>query len=371
MLASAAHLESRLATLVGRKHCIAVGRGATALWLLFRAIKEIKRNVLVLPATLCLSPAFVAQLAGFQLEFCDVEPATGNLSPEKLERLLASNSNIRAVLLAHLYGQPASIKPIRVICASYNVLLIEDVAQAFGATTDGRMLGAFGDVSILSFGHTKILDAGGGGALLLDDDALANELRSASRELPSPHPENSAWAEAYRKAYYAIAPLAEQQPRLRTLIGSLGAAFPQMYVYRFDEGLVEPISQQLDQIDREIDHRCAMASSYSDRLRGLPLSLMETYPGGVPWRFSVKLKPQWREVVLAAVRNEKFDASSWYPALPPFFRFDNKWEARYPGAADIEKCIVNLWVDQSTSRSRVIACCENLTRSLERISEKA
>lgn len=368
---SLAHLESRLAMLVGRKHCIAVGRGATALWLLFRAVKEAKRDVLVLPATLCLSPAFVAQLAGFQLEFCDVEPATGNLSPEKLERLLACNSNVRAVLLAHLYGQPVNIKPIQAICATYNVLLIEDVAQAFGATTDGRMLGAFGDVSILSFGHTKILDAGGGGALLLDDDALANELRSASRELPSPHPENSVWAEDYRKAYYVIAPLAEQQPRLRMLIGSLGAAFPQMYVYRFEECLVDPINQRLDQIDCEIDHRRAMASSYSERLGDLPLSFMETYPGGVPWRFSVKLNPQWRGVALAALRNDKFDASSWYPALPPFFRFDNEWETRYPGAADIEKCIVNLWVDQSTNSSRVIACCESLARSLERISKKA
>ncbi|MCF2524450.1 DegT/DnrJ/EryC1/StrS family aminotransferase [Bradyrhizobium sp. G127] len=365
------HLENRLATLIGRKHCIAVGRGATALWLAFRAIRDAQRNVLVLPATLCLSPAFVAQLAGFQLEFCDVEPSTGNLSPEKLERLLASNSSVRAVLLAHLYGQPAKIKKIKAICSAFDVLLIEDVAQALGASTEGRMLGAFGDVTILSFGHTKILDAGGGGALLLDDDALADELRSASRDLPNRHPESSIWAEDYRKAYYALAPLTEQQPRLRSLIGALGAAFPKMYVYRFEHTLVDPIDHQLDQIDREIDHRRAMASGYAERLRGLPLSFMETDSESVPWRFNIKLEEKWRNAALTALRNENFDASSWYPALPPFFRFDGEWEAQYPGASDIEAGIVNLWVDRSVTRSRVMSCCESLARSFDRIGEKA
>ena len=368
---SAAHLESRLATLVGRKHCIAVGRGATALWLLFRAVKETKRDVLVLPATLCLSPAFVAQLAGFQLEFCDVEPATGNLSPEKLEQLLASNSRIRAVLLAHLYGQPAKIKQIRAICSAFDVLLIEDVAQAFGATTEGRMAGAFGDVAILSFGHTKILDAGGGGVLLTDDDTLANEIRSASRDLPGQHPESASWSDDYQKAYYALAPLAEQQTRLRTLIGALGALFPQMYVYRLDDPLVERIEHQLDHMDREIDHRRAMVDGYVEGLCGLPVSFLNTDQEGVPWRFNIKLQRQWRNAALTALRNEKFDVSSWYPALPPFFRFDGGWEEKYPGAADIEAGIVNLWVDSSTTRSRVAACCQSLARSLDHISEKA
>lgn len=363
-MASRQRLETRLARLVGRDHCVVVGRGATGLWLTMEALHSAQRDKIVLPATLCLSPAVVTRLCGLEPVFCDVIASSGNLCPTRLRELLSSRQDIRAVIAAHLYGQPAEIAALATICRRHDVFLIEDVAQAFGAEAEGRRLGAFGDAAIVSFGHTKILDAGDGGAILTDDGTLATDLRARRDRLPSRPTETAAWSRDYRSAYYAIAPLAQSQIRLRRLLGDLGGLFHEMYRYALDQRAAERILAKLDGLEREISHRRMSADLYRTKLEGLPVDMLEVSPGGVPWRFNLTVDPSRRDALLSAIRAGGFDASSWYPGVPPFFIDAPEWKQRWPAAAHIEAGIVNLWVDSGTSRERVLACCDLIRQQL-------
>ena len=164
-------LENALANVLGRRHCIITGRGASAIYIALKAIKVNPAKV-VIPAICCNSPANVSISAGWEPIFCDIRLDDFNMCPRALTRTLEDNSDIGAIMAAHLYDQAAPMKEILTIAAEHNIPVIEDSAQALGATYKGHMVGSLGDISIISFGHTKTLDIGWGGAALTDNDYI-------------------------------------------------------------------------------------------------------------------------------------------------------------------------------------------------------
>lgn len=349
-------LESRLAADFGRKHCVAVGRGATAIWIGLEALKDEGRKV-VLPATLCTSPAAVTGLAGFEPVFCDVDPLSGNMSPEALKRVLADHDDIACVIAAHLYGQPCEIGEISAACKRAGARLMEDAAQALGANIGGKPVGAFGDLSILSFGHTKILDAGIGGAVLTDDDRLAHRLRELADALPEPPEALSQWSADYRTRYYSLTPDIKTGIQPAYLIGEICLNHPGLYRYALGEEGAERVFEALDGLEPEIAHRRAMAALYRDELAGAPVTLMTEQPGGVPWRFNILIEADRRDAVAEALRAVGYDASPWYPALPPFFGDTGA----YPNAERIGAEICNLWVSgERVNESYVRGVCATI-----------
>lgn len=111
------------------------------------------------------------ELAGGRPVLVDIRPHTGSLDPRQLSQ--ASSESVRAVIATHLYGQPAEMGPIREICNENRWILIEDACQAIGMTINDRAVGTFGDLATLSFGGSKLISAGGGGALLVKSEKLA------------------------------------------------------------------------------------------------------------------------------------------------------------------------------------------------------
>ncbi len=83
----------------------------------------------------------------------------------------------KAIIVVHLYGMPAKMKEIMAIAQQYNIPVIEDAAEALGATIDGKACGSFGDFGILSFNGNKIITTSGGGALLSNDTAALQKAR--------------------------------------------------------------------------------------------------------------------------------------------------------------------------------------------------
>lgn len=117
-----------------------------------------------LPAFACVDLVAAARRAGVRVRLYDVDPSTLGPSLSSVEAMV--RRGVDAVVVAHLYGYPADIPGIRAMLANSGVPVIEDAAQAAGASLEGRAVGSFGDVTVLSFGRGKGLCAGGGGALL-------------------------------------------------------------------------------------------------------------------------------------------------------------------------------------------------------------
>jgi dTDP-4-amino-4,6-dideoxygalactose transaminase len=169
-------LEAELAGLAGVRHGVGLASGTDALRLALAAVGVTPGDEVVTPAFSFVASASTIVMAGACPVFVDVEPRTLALDPAGLERALTPRT--RAIVVVHLYGHPAPIDRIAEIARRRGVALVEDAAQAIGATWDGRPVGAWGDAACLSFYPTKNLGAcGDAGLLLTDRDDVAERVR--------------------------------------------------------------------------------------------------------------------------------------------------------------------------------------------------
>ena len=121
--------------------------------------------------------------------FIDTEYETWNMDPRALEKAFLSHPDVKVVVLAHLYGTPAKLNEIREICAEHGTVLIEDAAEAQGATYHGQQAGTFGAYNAISFNGNKIITGSSGGMLLTDDKESAEKVRKWSTQSR----ENAQW----------------------------------------------------------------------------------------------------------------------------------------------------------------------------------
>lgn len=173
--------ESEFASYCGSKHCIGVANGLDALILTLRAWKELGKlkegDEVIVPANTYI--ASILAITENRLVPVLVEPdgATYNLCPRKTE--VAITAKTRAILPVHLYGQLADMPALLDIAQRHNLLVLEDSAQAHGASNNGRRAGSWGDASGFSFYPGKNLGAlGDAGAITTNDDELAQSLRA-------------------------------------------------------------------------------------------------------------------------------------------------------------------------------------------------
>ncbi len=175
-----AAFESEFAAYLGVKHVVGVGSGTDAIELMLRALGIGAGSKVVVPT---LSPSAVASgvlRSGAELLLADIDQVTFTLCSRSLAAVLSRSKagDIKAVIAVHLYGHSADWNALQAVAADHGVMLLEDCAQAHGATYHGRMVGALGRAAAFSFYPTKNLSAlGDAGAVATSDDELADRMR--------------------------------------------------------------------------------------------------------------------------------------------------------------------------------------------------
>ena len=155
-------------------YSLALSAGTAALHLAFK-LAGVKRGDKVL----CSDMTFAATVnpvsyEGGEQVFIDSERDTWNMSPEALEKAFKKYPEAKVVALAHLYGTPSKMDEILDICNRYDAILVEDAAEALGASYKGRKMGTFGKYNVVSFNGNKIITTSGGG-MLITEDRVARE----------------------------------------------------------------------------------------------------------------------------------------------------------------------------------------------------
>lgn len=177
-------LEQQLADYVGVKHCITCANGTDALTLILMAWGVGPGDAVLVPDFTFFASGETVAYEGATPLFVDVDERTFNLDPDKLEKKilqvkLEGKYNLRAVVAVDLFGLPADYTRIEPICKKHGLLLLEDGAQGFGGTVNGRRVGSFGDAAAISFFPAKPLGCyGDGGAIFTDNDEWAALIRS-------------------------------------------------------------------------------------------------------------------------------------------------------------------------------------------------
>ncbi len=176
-------LETELAAFCGARHAIACSSGTDALRLVLMAWGIGPGDAVICPAFTFCATAEVVALCGATPVMADVDAETFNLDPASCKRAVATAKTLgltpRAIIPVDLFGLPADHDAIAAVAAAHGLLVLDDAAQAFGATYKGRKLGVLAPATATSFFPAKPLGCyGDGGAIFTDDDGLAARLKS-------------------------------------------------------------------------------------------------------------------------------------------------------------------------------------------------
>ncbi|MGN6869076.1 MAG: DegT/DnrJ/EryC1/StrS family aminotransferase [Solirubrobacteraceae bacterium] len=226
-----ARFEADFAAYCGTRYCVGVASGTAALTIMLQAAGIAPGDEVIVPAHTFVATALAVKHAGATPVCVDVEPGTGLIDPDAAAAAVGPAT--AAILAVHLYGQACAVQPLRELASKHGLLLLEDAAQAHGATYRGARAGSLGDAAAFSFYPSKNLGAlGDSGAVCTDDEAIATRarvLRDLGRGADSVH----------------------REPGYNERLDGLQAAF---------------LRTKLPHLDEWIRARRAIATAYADRL---------------------------------------------------------------------------------------------------------
>mgnify|MGYP003953500707 FL=1 len=162
--------EGKMASLVDRRHAVAVTNGSCALDVAISALDISKGDEVIMPTFTIISCAAAIVRAGAIPVLVDSDPLTWNMDVSKVEGMITSRT--KAIMVVHIYGLPVDMDPILALVKKYDLKLIEDAAEAIGLTYKGKPCGSFGDISTFSFYPNKNITTGEGGMVLMNDPAI-------------------------------------------------------------------------------------------------------------------------------------------------------------------------------------------------------
>lgn len=271
-----------MAEVCGVSHGIGVNSGTDALVLALKAVGVGPGDEVITSSFSFVASASAVLMVGARPVFVDIVPSTYNLDPALVEKAVTPRT--RAVLAVHLYGQPAAMDAIGDIARSRGIAVVEDAAQAVGATYAGRPAGSWSDVACLSFYPTKNLGGcGDGGMVLTSRDDIAQAVRRL-RDHGSP------------RKYEHV---------------ELG------YSSRLDEMQAALLRVKLPHLPAWNETRRSIAARYRELLRGAPLALAEEVPPARHIYHQFTVRSPKRDALVAALAEAGIGTAVHYPIPIP------------------------------------------------------
>lgn len=226
---------------IGCKYAVALSAGTAALHLAVKAA-----GVRPGDKVFCSDMTFDATVNPVVYEggipvFIDSEYETWNMDPKALERAFEIYPEVKVVVIVHLYGTPSQMNEIKEICDRHNAIIIEDAAEALGATYKGKSCGQFGNYNAISFNGNKIITGSSGGMFLTDDEEMANKVRKWSTQSR----ENAPWYQHEELGYN----------------------------YRMSNVIAGVVRGQYKYLDEHIAQKKAIYERYKEGLKDLPLQM--------------------------------------------------------------------------------------------------
>lgn len=346
-------LETRIANLFGYSDAVLFGRARSGVAALLDVLDMSKDSSFIMPANICPSLLLAVHSCGARVSLADVSESNGLASDVALVEAMMQAKRPGVVMPTHLYGFVQSYPQTVAQARAHGWFVLENDTIATKARSDGAEHAAFGDALLVSFGYAKAIEAGGGGALLTDDIALARELRSREHGFPM-------LDDAALKAEEEFMLLGRRLRNNQLLeIGPTGHEVEKLLFervpgcqYRFPEKLEAPLSVALKGFPDVVEHRCRQVEMWNRFLAPFDDDLLVPQADCVvPWRL-IRRVPGIRDKIVAALRNDGINAGTNFPPLTSSFPalFAGK---RYEGAEQWGREVLNLWVTPAYNTERM------------------
>ena len=268
--------EEEFAKYIGCKYAIACSSGTTALHLAMVATGIGESDEALVQTFTNMVTFFAVLYQQAKPVPIDIEPDTWNIDPNLIESKI--NKNTRAIVVVHIYGHPVDMEPILEIARRYGLWVIEDCAEAHGASYKGKKVGALGDVGCFSFYANKIITTGEGGMVTTNNEEIAKKVRNLK---------NLGFSAGNKFMHQNIG----FNYKLSNIQAAIGCA-------------------QLEKIEELIDRKRKVARCYDENLRdvpGLQLPVEKPYARNVYWMYNVVLHEEFghsREAVMGKLEQQ-------------------------------------------------------------------
>ncbi len=285
--------EEEFAHFCGTKYAVATSNGTVALHLALAVLGVGAGDEVIVPTLTFIATANTVTYTGAKPVFVDSEPDTWNIDPEKIGPAITPRT--RAIIPVHLYGHPANMEPIIELAEKYNLYVIEDAAEAHGATYNSRIVGSIGDMGCFSFFGNKIITTGEGGMITTNNKEFEQKARMLRDHGVSPD-----------KKYWH--PVIGFNYRLTNIQAAIGVA-------------------QLEKVDRVLDRKREIAMFYNSLLKdvtGITLPPEASWAKNVFWMYSILIEEEYgigRDELIAKLKESGVDSRPvFYPihTMPPY-----------------------------------------------------
>jgi dTDP-4-amino-4,6-dideoxygalactose transaminase len=345
MLSSPGALEARIAHLFGYRDAVLFGRARSAVVALLEVLGGARP--FVMPSNLCpdLWLAVHRAQAG-PIVLAAVDPGTGLAADEALVAAMAAQPQPGVVMPAHLYGLVQHYPKTIAYARAHGWFILEnDTIATKVAGVPG--FAAFGDALVVSFGHAKGIEAGGGGALVTSDAALAGALRERARDYAQLDQQALADEATFVLLARRLRQGASDAERERLLLAQAPAAR-----WRFPAALAAPLESALDGFARVLEQRRHCVHLWQQALAPLA-SKLHTPPVACafPWRLTLRV-PDRRDDVVRSLRAAGIDAGTNFPPLSDSFPLLLAGQVQ-PGAQQWGREVLNLWLTPEYDAARI------------------
>jgi dTDP-4-amino-4,6-dideoxygalactose transaminase len=350
------HFEEEFAAFAGCQHGLAVANGTVALELALYALRIGTGDEVVVPSRTFIASASCAVMRGAKPVFADVDPVSQTLTADSIREVLSPRT--RAIIAVHLAGWPCDMDPIISIARERGLRVIEDCAQAHGATYKGRPVGSLGDIAAFSFCQDKIMSTGGeGGMVTTNDDALWKR----------------AWSFKDHGKDYDAANSLHQSPGFRWLHDSFGTNWRLTEMQAaIGRSLLTKLPAQLECRRRNAE----VLNQYFSKLPALRVTVPPTEVGHAYYKYYVFHRPEWlrdgwnRDRLLQAVVAEGipcFSGSCSEIYIENAFPKDMRPAERLPVAQRLGETSLMFFVHPTLSEQDML----DTTRAVEKVLASA
>jgi dTDP-4-amino-4,6-dideoxygalactose transaminase len=316
------------------RHCVGVGNGTDALEIALEALCLPPQSEVIVPANSFIATSEAVTRAGHIVKFADVDPVCFGADPASVRSLITPRT--AAVIAVHLYGHPCNVDGLMDVCREHQLHLLEDCAQAHGATIHGRRVGTFGSAAAFSFYPGKNLGAyGDAGAILTNDGEVAEKCRMIA---------NHGRLQKYDHKFEG------RNSRLDALQAAI-------------------LAVKLQHLDRWLAARRAVAAIYESGLQGLKDLVLPATRAGAEHAFHLfVIRTSFRDGLRQFLADKGIQTGIHYPTSLPMLRaYRGKFGARTaPIATALSKQILSLPIGEHLCPAEAEFVVETIRQFFER-----
>lgn len=294
--------EEEMKAYLGVEYAIGVANGTDALIIALKALGIKEGDEVIVPAFSFFASAEAIAFIGAVPVFCDVKEDTYNIDPSLIEEKITEKT--KAIMVVHLFGQPVEMDPISDIAKRHDLLIIEDAAQAIGASYKGAMVGSLGDIACFSFFPTKNLGgAGDGGMITTSVKGYATKVAALRA-----HGSGDKGYEAYSNEETGAESLDETVYNAKKYYNYLVG-----HNSRLDEIQAALLRVKLKHLDAWNETRIKTAQAYREAFKDLPLRVSECLVQGKHVYHMLIMVSEEREALTSYLKDEGIATGIYYP----------------------------------------------------------